>query len=800
MPSNLLTADSTFPTLTKEQSADEKFEKITSYLYMLLEQLRYSMGNLDKENFNDAGLEEIANIITEPVYVQLKDDEANIAALTVTAAGLGARLNDAEGNITQLTATSKSLTSRISSAEGSISTLQQTATSLTSRISDAEGNISSLTQTVNGMTLSVTNGSASSTIRLLANGVQLSSQSISFSGMVTFSDLSTSGETTINGDNITTGTIEAIDIYGCTIEGSTFQSVLQANGTVGGEIQFCYLNTRYVAGGIRLDDQGAGTEYERTYRMFIYTNYVQGVGFAMKLQSASGISVEADENVHLYKQDYHNATTDEARALANLGAEGIRSSYGGYTGGQRGANFYLDPLSPKDFQSEKAPTYQNNYEGTIGGLLDKQLGYGSFSYGEKQPEYTNRYDDTIQDLLGQIVNRKDFSYDPENDQLYSQYRKQYAREGQRATQDALGAAAAASGGIPSSYAVNAAAQAGDYYASQMTDKIPELYQLAYNKYMNDYNMKLSDLGAVQGAEKNDYDKFLNEMQQYNTNRAFDYQAWMDEYNRINNDLQTASKLEQMDYTKYLNDLNQFNTDRSFNYGQLLDEVNNQTARRSEAMNKALTAAELGDNSFLNNLGINTDNNPTDYERRYQLAQLAAQYGDYSGLRELGINPDAAALNRFNTTAAGKSSSGGSRSSGGGGNTTPQETEMTGLSAQDIAALKAAYGTNIDADTWSSILQSNPGITEAMLTQAGFTKSGGDSGGGNISGVTDYDSAIAYMKAAGVDGSVRSGLMTKSEWSRRKASLQQYGTGGTEVKNYNSYADYIKDYCEYAASK
>ena len=279
MPSNLLTADTTFPTLTQERSTDEKFEKITSYLYMLLEQLRYSMGNLDKENFNDAGLEEIANIITEPVYVQLKDDEANIAALTVTAAGLGARLSDAEGNITQLTATT---------------------TSLTSRISDAEGNISSLTQTVNGMTLSVTNGSSSSTIRLLANGVQLSSQSISFSGMVSFTDLSTSGWTTINGDNITTGTIEAIDIYGCTIEGSTFKSVLKANGTVGGEIEFCYLNTNYVAGGIRLDDQGAGTEYERTYRMFIYTNYVQGVGFAMKLQSASGISMEADENVFLY--------------------------------------------------------------------------------------------------------------------------------------------------------------------------------------------------------------------------------------------------------------------------------------------------------------------------------------------------------------------------------------------------------------------------------------------------------------------------------------------------------------------
>ena len=67
-------------------------------------------------------------------------------------------------------------------------------------------------------------------------------------------------------------------------------------------------------------------------------------------------------------------------------------------------------------------------------------------------------------------------------------------------------------------------------------------------------------------------------------------------------------------------------------------------------------------------------------------------------------------------------------------------------------------------------------------------------------MTDYDSAIAYMKQNGVDAGVRSGMMTRSEWSRRKASLQQYGTGGTEVKNYDSYADYINDYVQYAASK
>ena len=313
---------------------------------------------------------------------------------------------------------------------------------------------------------------------------------------------------------------------------------------------------------------------------------------------------DAGMSILKYKRDYHNATTPEQRALANLGAEGIRSSYGNYTGGGAGSQFY-DPLSPNSFQQDAKPTYSSSRTGLVDDLLNKQLNYGNYSYDVAQPEYTNRYDETIQDLLKQILNREAFSYDPERDQLYSQYRKQYTREGDRAQQNAIGAAAAASGGIPSSYAATAAAQAGDYYAAQMTDKIPELYQLAYNKYMNDYNMKLSDLGAVQGAEQSDYDKYLNELQQYNTNRNFDYQTWADAYSRIANDVQTASALEQLDYTKYLNELNQYNTDRSFSYQNLLDEINQQTGLRGEALEKAQLAAQYGDYSYLRKLGIDT---------------------------------------------------------------------------------------------------------------------------------------------------------------------------------------------------
>jgi hypothetical protein len=437
-----------------------------------------------------------------------------------------------------------------------------------------------------------------------------------------------------------------------------------------------------------------------------------------------------------YKQDYHAATTDEARALANLGAEGIRSSYGNYTGGDNGGSFYLDPLSPSSFDGGKAPTYQNQYAGDIADLWEQQKNYGSYDYGKDAPVYNNRYDDTIQDLIQGILNREDFSYDPATDPLYQNYRKQYTREGQRATADTLGAAAAASGGIPSSYATTAAAQAGNYYAAQMTDKIPELYQLAYNQYLNDYNMQLSDLGVVQGAEQSDYDKYLNELNQFNTDRAFDYNAWLDEYNMTKDQLQTAQGLEQLDYTKYLNELQQFNTDREFNYGQLLDEIDSQTRERQEDIDNALRAAEFGDYSFLQDMGIDTSNNPADFERQYTLALLAAEYGDFSGLEALGINPSAQNLANFNRTASGstsRSSSGGG-SSGGRGSGSSGSTGGSGGTSAASAASAAMQRANANQGRVTSEADWNALVAaygEDTLRAAGYTYAG--SGGGSSGG-------------------------------------------------------------------
>ena len=225
------------------------------------------------------------------------------------------------------------------------------------------------------------------------------------------------------------------------------------------------------------------------------------------------------------KVRWNQAKTAADRAKYNQQAEAIRSLYGGYLGGDDGFG-YTPVDSPNDYVAPEKPT---------------------------------------------------FSYDLESDPVWQAYKKQYTREGQRATQDALGTTAASTGGIPSSYATAAATQAGDYYAAQMTDKVPELYQQAYNRY--------------------------------------------------------------------LNELSQWNADRSFGYGQYIDELNTQIANRQEALQNALYGAQIGDYSKLEDLGFDISNIPENYDRIYNLALLAGQYGDYDKLKDLlGITANKDMLN------------------------------------------------------------------------------------------------------------------------------------------------------------
>lgn len=342
-----------------------------------------------------------------------------------------------------------------------------------------------------------------------------------------------------------------------------------------------------------------------------------------------------------YKTDYANAATDELRALANQGAESVRSSWGGYTGGGDGGSFKLDPVSPRSYSYGDAPTFDDRWEGRITDALDAQMRREPYSYAGTAPEYTNRYDPQIQGIIGDILGRGEFSYDPKTDPVYSAYQKQYAREGQRATANAMGEAAAMTGGMPSSWAMTAASQAGDYYAAQMADKIPELYEDAYNRYLQEYQMKLSDLNALRGLESDDYTKYRDQLSQFNTDRQFDYATWLDNIKLGQQDIDTLRALRADDMALYETQLGQYNKDRDFGYGQLLDEISAQRTRREDERNWAASTAEFGDFSRMAALGVDTST----AERRAALAEAmqAAEIGDYGPLAALGIDTSNAAL-------------------------------------------------------------------------------------------------------------------------------------------------------------
>lgn len=93
------------------------------------------------------------------------------------------------------------------------------------------------------------------------------------------------------------------------------------------------------------------------------------------------------------------------------------------------------------------------------------------------------YVSQLNTLYEQIVNRKPFQYDLNGDLLYQQMADQYAQMGAQASRNAMGQAAALTGGYGNSYAQQVGNQANQQYMTALNQNIPDLYQQALNAYL-----------------------------------------------------------------------------------------------------------------------------------------------------------------------------------------------------------------------------------------------------------------------------------------------------------------------------
>lgn len=177
MPTTFQLVETTFPN-GEGKDTQEQINGVYDYLFVLLEQLRYTLFNLDGSNINQNALSEFIKNISEPIYAKIADTDENVNEISITAKGLDARLSSAEGNITQLGATADGLAARISSAEGSITNLTADVNGIRTQVS---GKINSseaqtlIDQSIDGITLAATSGETGTVFKLKYNGAVLAS-------------------------------------------------------------------------------------------------------------------------------------------------------------------------------------------------------------------------------------------------------------------------------------------------------------------------------------------------------------------------------------------------------------------------------------------------------------------------------------------------------------------------------------------------------------------------------------------------------------------------------------------------
>lgn len=109
---------------------------------------------------------------------------------------------------------------------------------------------------------------------------------------------------------------------------------------------------------------------------------------------------------------------------------------------------------------------------------------------------------TVDALISEIRNRKPFQYNINEDALYQQLADQYIAQGKMAMMDTMGQAASLTGGYGSSFAQSVGHQAYQDQLQGLNEQIPDLYQMAINKYQMEGDALYDQAALTMQQEEN----------------------------------------------------------------------------------------------------------------------------------------------------------------------------------------------------------------------------------------------------------------------------------------------------------
>lgn len=218
MPTTFQLVETTFPN-GEGKDTQEQINGVYDYLFVLLEQLRYTLFNLDGSNINQNALSEFIKNISEPIYAKIEDTDKNVNEISITAKGLDARLSDAEGDITRLDTTAKGLQVSVSNLDGAITNIKTDVNGIRATVRtkiDATQAQSIFDQSAQGFTLGATSGENGTIFTLDYNGAQIAStgsidlyvDAVNIYGTLTATKLRGGSISIVDDDNNECGTIQ----------------------------------------------------------------------------------------------------------------------------------------------------------------------------------------------------------------------------------------------------------------------------------------------------------------------------------------------------------------------------------------------------------------------------------------------------------------------------------------------------------------------------------------------------------------------------------------------------------------
>jgi len=214
-------------------------------------------------------------------------------------------------------------------------------------------------------------------------------------------------------------------------------------------------------------------------------------------------------------------------------------------------------------QGSKPGAYQASAE-----VLQAQQALADIMNNKPQG-YTSKYGPMMDALIAQIMNPGQFNYEFNGDNLFKAYADQYTNLGRQASMDAMGQAAALTGGYGNSYAQQVGNQAYDQYLTALYDRGMDLRDRAYEQWLNEQQDKYNQYGVLASADATDYSRYRDTVSDWRDDRDYmtgRYDTYADrDYNRYRDTV-----------NDYYTDLDyytgRYDTERNTDYGIWKDDV------------------------------------------------------------------------------------------------------------------------------------------------------------------------------------------------------------------------------------